>query len=60
MKVLTKKGMVKEDVDRVRRIYSDGVNIPVVNGIFSDPITNSRVHLDKGTSPALSSFCIGS
>ena len=37
-RVLESKGLEKDVVEWVRRIYSDSVPIPVVNGVFNDPI----------------------
>ena len=57
--VLRKKGLHPEAVSRIKRIYSDGVTIPVVNSKHGEDIKNSSRSLRQGDCPSSLWFSYG-
>ena len=58
-KVLRKKGLDENTVLRINRIYMEGVTVPVVNGVFGEPIRNTRRTLRQGDCPSSIWFSYG-
>ena len=58
-KVLLKKGLSAKVVNRINRLYTKGVTIPVVNSVLCKPIENSRRTLRQGDCPSSIWFCYG-
>ena len=57
--VLVKKGLHSKAVARIRRLYTDGVTIPVINSQQGQPIKNSRRTLRQGDCPSSVWFAYG-
>ena len=57
--VLYKKGVHKEVIDRVRRIYSSSTTITVINNVPGCPLPNKRGSLRQGDVPSMFWFSIG-
>ena len=51
--VLAKKGLHQEVIDRIRRYYTGGVTIPMVNDVPGKKIHNHRRTLRQGDCPSL-------
>ena len=57
--VLLKKGLKKEIVERIIRIYQDSNSIVVVNNILGKSVPNNRGSLRQGDVPSMFWFSIG-
>ena len=58
-KILQKKGLSDSVIDRIRRLYSGGITIPVVNSILGTKIENTRHTLCQGDCPSSIWLCYG-
>ena len=58
-KVLEKKGLAREALDRFTNIYSDGISIPVINNMLGPRLVNNRLSLRQGDRPSGLWFCYG-
>ena len=58
-KVLEKKGLASEALDRFLNIYNEGISIPVVNNILGPSLINKRFSLRQGNRPSGVWFCYG-
>ena len=58
-KVLRKKGLCDEALQRFSNIYDGGITIPVVNNEQGRPISNKRLSLRQGDRPSGNWFCYG-
>ena len=56
-KVLGKKGLADEALNRFTNIYSEGVTIPVINNILGPSLKNKRMSLRQGDRPSGVWFC---
>ena len=57
--VLAKKGLHQEVIDRIRRYYTGGVTIPMVNDVPGKKIHNHRRTLRQGDCPSSTWFAYG-
>ena len=58
-KVLEKKGLAAEALQRFMNLYSDGITIPIINNIPGRRISNRRLSLRQGDRPSGIWFCYG-
>ena len=58
-KVLQKKGLSQDNLDRFINTYDKGITLPVVNNIIGKPIKNLRLSLRQGDRPSGVWFCFG-
>ena len=58
-KVLAKKGLHKEVIDHLKRIYKDNMTVVCINNILGNPILNIRISLRQGDVPSMLFFCYG-
>ena len=58
-KVLKKKGLSKQNLSKIKRIYEGGITIPLINNIAGRKIKNLRGTLRQGYCPSSNWFCYG-
>ena len=58
-KVLQKKGLAKEALDRFTNLYKEGLTIPVINNKPGSILVNNRLSLRQGDRPSGLWFCFG-
>ena len=52
-KVLEKKGLTAEALQRFMNLYSDGITIPIINNIPGRRISNTRLSFRQGDHPSV-------
>ena len=58
-KVLVKKGLHKDVIDHLKRIYKDNTTSVCINNVLGNPILNIRLSLRQGDVPSMIFFCFG-
>ena len=58
-KVLERKGLAKEALERFTNLYSQGISIPVINNKLGPSLLNRRLSLRQGDRPSGIWFCFG-
>ena len=58
-KVLERKGLAEEALERFSNLYNNGITIPIVNNIKGGKIRNNRLSLRQGDRPSGIWFCYG-
>ena len=58
-KVLERKGLAREPLDRFTNLYSQGISIPVINNKLGPSLVNRRLSLRQGDRPSGIWFCFG-